>query len=239
MKNSLTILLLFCVVCQGIAQDPQLFDNEWYVEKVVLDEVEFNFLGGSAYGVISFNTATFNVGHPNCKQGVTNTIIYLGADSFTIEGGPSVLLGKCSQPDDTEFMFRHFSIYHNLDTGASNNPFVYSFEEENDVIMLTITNLDGDQAIYTSEPLGVSQNELSDVVFYPNPAQNIITIKGNEFLENLSISIYDVAGKKILAKSTLSFDTYTLDIASLKVGVYFLELQTTEGAKILEKIVKL
>jgi hypothetical protein len=87
--------------------------------------------------------------------------------------------------------------------------------------------------------LGVLQNELSNVVFYPNPTQDVVTITSGQLLENLSVTIYDVTGKSVLIKSAMSFDTYTLDIASFTSGVYFLELEAANGLKKVEKIIKL
>ncbi|ANW96024.1 hypothetical protein AXE80_06895 [Wenyingzhuangia fucanilytica] len=74
----------------------------------------------------------------------------------------------------------------------------------------------------TATTLGTKNNELSEVLVYPNPANNTISISGNNNIE--SIAIYDVLGKEVLA-----FNSNTnLDISSLMSGIYI--LKTNNGS---------
>ena len=58
----------------------------------------------------------------------------------------------------------------------------------------------------------------NNIVFYPNPAKNLITIKG-EFDESESITIFNLLGQKIMEKAIISNEE-KIDVSSLSNGVY-------------------
>ena len=77
----------------------------------------------------------------------------------------------------------------------------------------------------------------SNLIIYPNPASEELTIVSNE-LQVKSIEIYDVMGRKALT-SPVSFPSpeTTLNLAHLPTGVYFLKIQTENGV-VVRKVVK-
>jgi hypothetical protein len=234
----LILIFLFVGLYQGLAQDPQLFENDWYLQKVIIDEEDIFPPNENTIATLTFTSDLFNLEHPFCEEAMVVPIVYFGDDSFENENGGTVLIGTCAQQSVIDFGNYHYSIYHD-ESFLAKNPFNYSFQEDGGIVTLTVTNVDGNQGVYTSELLSVSENELSDIIFYPNPVKNVLTIKASQILDNLSISIFDVTGKSVLIKSAMSFDTYTLDIASFTSGIYFLELETANGLKKVEKIIKL
>ncbi|WP_339661992.1 glycosyl hydrolase 53 family protein [uncultured Polaribacter sp.] len=67
---------------------------------------------------------------------------------------------------------------------------------------------------------------------YPNPNNDIITIKGIK--NNLtSIKIYDIKGKKIKSIKTDSISKI-IDISDLKIGIYFFKINNTQSIKFLK-----
>ena len=66
--------------------------------------------------------------------------------------------------------------------------------------------------------LGVTENVKQNVVIYPNPAKNQITLKG-EFDVNESIAIYNMLGQKVIEK-TIKSNEEKIDISNLSNGVY-------------------
>jgi len=58
----------------------------------------------------------------------------------------------------------------------------------------------------------------NNIVIYPNPAKNLITIKG-EFDESESITIFNLLGQKIMEKAIISNEE-KIDVSSLSNGVY-------------------
>ena len=69
--------------------------------------------------------------------------------------------------------------------------------------------------------------EVSDLLIYPNPAKNILTIDG----DYTSATIYDVFGKIVIITDYRK----TIDVLSLSSGVYFIHI-TTNHAIIIKKI---
>lgn len=82
-----------------------------------------------------------------------------------------------------------------------------------------------------TESFGISE----DINFkiYPNPGTEIITISNSEYIDN--ISILDVNGKLIFSKSG---STETLDISTLKSGIYFIKVETNISSFKVLKLIK-
>ena len=67
--------------------------------------------------------------------------------------------------------------------------------------------------------------EASDILIYPNPAKNTLTIDGNY----ISATIHDIFGKVVLSTY---FHQKTIDIAVLMNGIYFLHIKTKNSISI-------
>ena len=72
--------------------------------------------------------------------------------------------------------------------------------------------------------VGVLENEEQNVIAYPNPARNLISIPvGN--VEVTSVHIYDVTGKLVsLQNTSVANSTITLDVSSIANGTYVIAL---------------
>lgn len=102
----------------------------------------------------------------------------------------------------------------------------------------TFNDVAVNQTLFVEEgqSLSVDDNALSaQVSVFPNPANDLLrlNIGGNIILKNDAV-IYDVAGKSI----AVSIENNQLDIAQLATGIYYLELQTNNNEKIVEKFIK-
>jgi hypothetical protein len=81
--------------------------------------------------------------------------------------------------------------------------------------------------------LSLPKNNVANIKVYPNPVEDgILHIAANES-KNTSIEIYDLLGKKVFSTDTFS---NTINISSLKKGVYMLNLKNDTGVRV-EKIV--
>ncbi len=82
-------------------------------------------------------------------------------------------------------------------------------------------------AIFTTNIfLGIEDfKKEANFLLYPNPAQKIITLQlKNREIENISVSIFDVTGKKIFSNSVNSLTT-EINISDLSSGLYFVSLK--------------
>ncbi len=85
--------------------------------------------------------------------------------------------------------------------------------------------------------LAVNEYENSDFVFYPNPTSDFVTISlKNETTKIQSISVYDVLGKIILSQKPDNKITQTIDLTSVKRGMYFVEVTTASNLKVVKKL---
>jgi hypothetical protein len=83
--------------------------------------------------------------------------------------------------------------------------------------------------IYVSNPYlqtGIEngfQNENSFVV-YPNPTNGVTEILFNRSLDNITIRVVNLTGQKVIEKTNLSGNRFSLDISQHAAGVYFVEI---------------
>jgi hypothetical protein len=89
-----------------------------------------------------------------------------------------------------------------------------------------------------SEEIGINNNELSEILIYPNPTSGELTIMNNEQLTMNSVEVYDVYGRKHLTVlQSYGLTVLNLDIAAFASGVYFLKIHTEQGV-VMKKVVK-
>jgi hypothetical protein len=99
-------------------------------------------------------------------------------------------------------------------------------------LQLTLTNDEGDQAIYGDQLLAVPEHNVARIVLYPNPVRDMFAIQSTEPIKR--VVLYNVLGKKLL---TVTQDFQQIDMSSLPKGIYFATIITAKG-KIVRKVVK-
>src|SRR5690606_35089538 len=130
------------------AQDPQLFENTWYFHQGILDGEEF-FPLVILNGELNISTDFFSLIHSYCEEGFTSSIININNETFFLDEVDVVLVGSCGDPEELDFMFKHYLIYGIMDgSGIAKNPFNYTIETIDTYYQLTIENGDGDWAVY-------------------------------------------------------------------------------------------
>lgn len=78
---------------------------------------------------------------------------------------------------------------------------------------------------------GISEFENSvNVSVYPNPSKDIVTVNSDD---NLTLSLYDITGKKLISES----ETKTLSVLHLEAGIYFLHIRSGQQYSI-KKLIK-
>ena len=83
---------------------------------------------------------------------------------------------------------------------------------------------DGVQQPYEIQVLGTSDypNITLEMLVYPNPTTNFVTISGN-LIANAMIKIFNNLGQLMLIQKNQN-TTFTIDVASFKTGIYFVEV---------------
>ncbi|MCH8318719.1 MAG: T9SS type A sorting domain-containing protein, partial [Bacteroidetes bacterium] len=93
----------------------------------------------------------------------------------------------------------------------------------------TVTVTDSNGCIFTgtdtvfSGPVGINElfNELNNVKLYPNPANKKLYVEGEDIVK---VILYDLMGKIILVTQTNIRQWVSLDISTLKDGIYMLKV---------------
>ena len=84
----------------------------------------------------------------------------------------------------------------------------------------------GHVRVYDLSPLLLSTKSFNEDYFtyYPNPVKDVLSIKINKGLKLNKINLYNIQGQYLYSPETL-----TINVKSLKSGIYFLELDTDQG----------
>ena len=71
---------------------------------------------------------------------------------------------------------------------------------------------------------------------YPNPAKDVFTIDTSHAFQIKDISIFSLESKRVYDSRSIISSTYTIDFTNQPEGLYFVELTTTDGHKIIRKL---
>ena len=93
-------------------------------------------------------------------------------------------------------------------------------------IVLTITNANGDQAIYRSQQLAIGSKAKVEVNLYPNPVTNNFQLEIETGKEIKTVRIFSVNGKEVLSFKEVQ-DSY--DVSELPQGIYFVNIESKTG----------
>ena len=140
----------------------------------------------------------------------------------------------------------YFNFNHGVDCGNNtgvttltdssptlNDATLYNFDLTGIGTTPCLSNWNGD--INTDvTPLLFTKN---NIVIYPNPTTGSINIDLGETLTNLTATLTNSLGQVVLSKKHESIDFISVDI-NTPAGIYFLQLQTENGAVITRKILK-
>jgi hypothetical protein len=107
---------------------------------------------------------------------------------------------------------------------ASNQP-AEIITEEKQILVKFVTNsdaqADGWELVYETVTLGVNDENNGNVIIYPNPVSDLLTISGLSTASN--ISIIDMSGRIVMEVN--DFENSTLDISNLQSGMYFIKIE--------------
>jgi hypothetical protein len=218
------IKLVICLLSlTSFAQIAPLENHTWYLEKLVIGGNDFlpptayqnsyttEFLNGSLYYFNSPCSAVYLEG------GIT----HLNNQKFKMNYA-YVTLSTCPSLNGVdEYDLLISQTYININ--SINNNFSYAFTYQPNYIVLTITNGNGDQAIYRNQQLGVSSNEKSEVDLYPNPVTSSFQLDIDAGSNIKTVRIFSVDGKEVMHFKKPQ-DSY--NVSQLSPGIYFVKIES-------------
>jgi len=141
-----------------------------------------------------------------------------------------------------EFIFKNI----NLDSGGHGNILLKLKTKVNLTAGTTVSNkadiyFDYNHPIITNfanttfQELSVPEKNLNQAIkIYPNPTNDVVNIKADSTIR--SIQVYDVQGRILISK-ILSEENASVDLSSYSSGIYYLKINSDNGAKT-EKLIK-
>ena len=245
MKNKILIVLIsISINCFG--QDPGLFDNYWILEDLILNNISHLPPDNNEVTniILEFDSYEHNgIEYINLFGNVCETIGGLIDfndidNTFSFYDGPyETLGGGCEQSQNATYEGIYFDFFYN--NYYNGNIFDYSIITNDDNSKtLTINSLNGDQAIYGSQTLSLSENEVFEISIFYDSKTSSIEIAPEKKLESVSIKIFNSLGRLILNLNENNKEKMNIDIRQFTDGIYFVSLQNNIGQIISKKIIK-
>lgn len=227
MKIHLLLSLFFSLIFQTInAQEPNLLDREWMLEKVTLNTIEHIFPNTNPSII-----ATANFTSNTLSSTICNTLSGNVSYSNQIHLNDAYLtLASCSDPSDNEYnIFEDY--YFGQFFGSNTIDFIYSnynylIENIENSLRLTLINPNGDTAIYWSENLAIKDDAMNEFKIYPNPVENIFTIESDKLKKEMSVTIFNNQGKTVLRHTIHNTTKSNFNLSTLFPGLYILNIKT-------------
>ncbi|QAA82523.1 T9SS type A sorting domain-containing protein [Aequorivita sp. H23M31] len=234
--KTILYILVFHLGAISFAQDPQLFENDWYLQNLVIDDIEYLPPNSQAEGLVFFTIDQFSAGNNYCQFGFTGVITYSGENLFSIEDvfafGPT-----CGDQEVLNFTDRHFSIYVTYDL-IGKNPISYVMTINGSDKLLEVTNPDGDKAFYGNFPLAIGNYTQANFSVYPNPSQDKLFVISSKDLDVLKIQIFNWEGRLLNGQTSFSGKQIAINVSDLSSGIYFLKLFDRNGTVEIVKFIK-
>jgi hypothetical protein len=234
MKKILIILITVLLYISTYAQNPQLFENDWYLQKVIIDDIEyFPPINPEVDNVLLYFSTDYNFLTQVCESIGSEFITAITNDFFIVDSLVWLPDGTCDLEETIFFQGLYLVNFFNWQ--GTNINFSYNIETgAGGFKTLTLTNSNEDIAIYGNALLSNQDFDVSEFTLFPNPATNKIIIENSNQYSIIKINIYDTLGRLILVQSNPSNQ---IDISSLPTGLLFVQIETDKGSFV-KKVVK-
>ena len=161
-----------------------------------------------------------------------------GVEILTISNNTAndVVINGISVKDDLSYHVEHdFTLPYTLTIGESVEVEVYSdfaYKGDRDSELYIISSL-GEQIvpIIDNYTVGLEENNALNVELYPNPVNNVLTVKGDNIVK---VAIFNALGQEVVAVENRN----EIDVTSLNNGLYFVRVTDVNGNVFVNKIVK-
>ena len=213
------------------AQDPRLFENDWYLYEVMSSDLgtlfEVSLINPpiTPYLTISEDLSYSGEGACNTFNGVYE--IFMGDLNSTSFDATTV---DCGIQQHNRFEDEYF--------GFISGGYWYTITEDSQGKILTFETPIFGYAVFKSYPLSAPDFQKPQFQLYPNPAKEILILSATNTTGNLKVTVYNIEGK-LLDTQNLEFETQTsIDVSNLKSGIYFLNIEDGNGRVEMRRFIK-
>jgi uncharacterized delta-60 repeat protein len=198
---------------------------------IMLMQSDNKILIGGDFGISRFNTdGTLDTGFnlAGTFEGAGIGAIALQSDGKIVIGGDFTTFNSISR-NGIARLNTDGSLDASFNPGAGTNGIVYDlsiqsdgkiviggdFTSYNGIGKNRITRINGDTSLSVQGQIGLK----TKIVLYPNPIQDVLNIQNESNTEINTITVTDLAGKKVLEQNNSS----RVDVQHLAKGMYFLQ----------------
>jgi len=152
-------------------------------------------------------------------------------DEIIYSGGPYANNESVIEAFELAENCYRFRIFDAAENGGGS---IVLYDSENEVVYNTPGNYgEGEEVFFrTIGSLSVNDNNLQNVIIYPNPTNTILNI---ENAENSSIEVYDLLGRVVLFENNISINNQ-LNVSNLPIGTYLIKI-TNNNKVITDKFI--
>jgi hypothetical protein len=229
------------------AQDPELFNHTWYLEKVNIAGQEYvlndYYTSEIAYTILNDQDNTIFISYCEFRcfeSSYSYNVTSNDFDFLYINDCP--LTDECLNPDGPFYFYSdlYFSLFYFWDSVNQmvviKNPFSCTVVSVNNYYQLTIENDEGNWAVYNSVLLTAASFSQNSFALYPNPVREILYVS-NTFNQSVQVNIYDLNGK-LLQRNVVNATQTQIDVRQLNTGLYFVVFESEFGERVSKKFVK-
>lgn len=203
-----------------------------------------NFLGSGVEGSL------FN---PSLAGGGQHEIIYTAVDTNGCEGlSAPIFINVYFAPDvalevldtvcyiDTQYVFLGLpaggeyvgdgltdSLFNPSYAGTGFQTLTYTYLDTNGCSSSVSVQTFVNPSPFCNSPVGITETELNEFLFYPNPADKLFTIRRN-VADAYMIQLFDARGTLIYSETARG--TQYIDVSSYSVGMYYLRTMDAKGS---------
>lgn len=228
------ILFLAILVFQtSFAQDPQLLENTWYLQNVIIDG-QNNFPPSN--DELSYVPAIFT--QDGFFTSVCNELtgfIEYEINSFSFPQPLETTFIDCQFQVNEDFEVIYFNYYYSGPGNLYNYTITTDSNENKTLVVISNT---GDQAIYGDHILSSEDFYSSQFSIHPNPAKNKLFITAKNTTQNLTLKIFNIEGKLLSSQNINLQAQSTIAISQLLSGIYFLNIEDENGNTTIKKFIK-
>jgi len=232
----LIIIFIGVFSLQTSAQDARIFENTWYLHDLVINE-ESNvppINNEIPYVAADFlNNGELYTGM--CEEGGLGILEYLSTSAFIVTE-INFFAGGCQEnyPSNQQYSSKYTNFWGSL---AGTGNISYEIIDEGENSTLTITDTNGDYAIYENEMLlSVDDTTKPKFSIYPTLVKTSFNIKYDPFSKIQKIKIYNSYGQIVADIEKIESD---IDISYLSTGIYLVTIHFNDFNIETKKIIKL
>jgi len=237
--NTLKILFLTLIGSSTMyAQDPDpvLFEDLWYLTELVVDGNSIDIPQTSEIETVLLYFLTDSVVTDACNR-IGTLLVAFTDTSFTTDNW-GFLKSNCFLQSTIDFENFYFDDFYQFNPPFG-DVFTYTIVSgPNDDLMLTVTNSEGDIAVYGNPALGIEDVTQNAFTLYPNPASEKVFLQLLMGMVAQEVRLYDVQGR-LMSQEVLN-QTRLIEIGttSLRAGLYFIQVIDDKGQVSVERFVK-